>query len=297
MKERRETCSQSSRSGAADAQPTVSRSRPRRARKALRAPLAPAGQGCSPAVAPFRPPCGPGDVFEKKTRGPPNGAVHNPENGEHPMELMMVDPRALKENPDQMRRSKSSPAGRCACCWHRSRPSASCSRRSILPARDGGNGYVIHFGHRRVAQAIAAELAEIRVLVADPDADHDAMRALVENVAREPLNPSTSGARSSVWCALGWTEESIALALALPVRQVRKLRLLANVLPAMLDQMAKGDMPGEPQLRVIAAASIDEQSEVWKKYKPRKADPQVSWHDVARALTEARMYAAPRELR
>lgn len=91
--------------------------------------------------------------------------------------------------------------------------------------------------------------------------------------------------------ALGWTEESIALALALPVRQVRKLRLLANVLPAMLDQMAKGDMPGEPQLRVIAAASIDEQSEVWKKYKPRKADPQVSWHDVARALTKTRMYA------
>jgi ParB family transcriptional regulator, chromosome partitioning protein len=91
--------------------------------------------------------------------------------------------------------------------------------------------------------------------------------------------------------ALGWTEESIALALALPARQVRKLRLLANVLPAMLDQMAKGDMPGEPQLRVIAAASIDEQSEVWKKYKPRKADPQVSWNDVARALTKTRMYA------
>jgi hypothetical protein len=59
----------------------------------------------------------------------------------------------------------------------------------------------------------------------------------------------------------------------------------------MLDQMAKDDMPGEPQLRIIAAASIDEQSEVWKKYKPRKADPQVSWHDVARALTKTRMYA------
>ena len=118
---------------------------------------------------------------------------------------------------------------------------------------------MIHFGHRRVAQAIAAELAEIRVLVADPDADHDAMRALVENVAREPLNPVDLWRSIERLVALGWTEESIALALALPVRQVRKLRLLANVLPAMLDQMAKGDMPGEPQLRVIAAASIDEQ--------------------------------------
>ena len=112
-----------------------------------------------------------------------------------------------------------------------------------------------------------------------------------KNVAREPLNPVDLWRSIERLVALGWTEESIALALALPVRQVRKLRLLANVLPAMLDQMAKGDMPGEPQLRVIAAASIDEQSEVWKKYKPRKADPQVSWHDVARALTKTRMYA------
>src|SRR5437867_3191345 len=103
------------------------------------------------------------------------------------MELMIVDPRALKENPDQMRRSKSSP------------------------------------------QADALLLASIKAV--------------------------------------------------------------GIVQPAMLDQMAKGDMPGEPQLRIIAAASIDEQSEVWKKYKPRKADPQVSWHDVARALTKTRMYA------
>jgi ParB family chromosome partitioning protein len=206
------------------------------------------------------------------------------------MELMMVDPRALKENPDQMRRSKSSPQAD-ALLLASIKAVGIVQPPVILPARDGGNGYVIHFGHRRVAQAIAADLTEIRVLVADSDADHDAMRALVENVAREPLNPVDLWRSIERLVALGWTEESIALALALPVRQVRKLRLLANVLPAMLDQMSKGDMPGELQLRVIAAASIDEQSEVWKKYKPRKADPQVSWHDVARALTKTRMYA------
>ena len=206
------------------------------------------------------------------------------------MELMMVDPRALKENPDQMRRTKSSSQAD-ALLLASIKAVGIVQPPVILPARDGGNGYVIHFGHRRVAQAIAADLTEIRVLVADSDADHDAMRALVENVAREPLNPVDLWRSIERLVALGWTEESIALALALPVRQVRKLRLLANVLPAMLDQMAKGDMPGEPQLRVIAAASIDEQSEVWKKYKPRKADPQVFWHDVARALTKTRMYA------
>ncbi len=206
------------------------------------------------------------------------------------MELMMVDPRALKENPDQMRRTKSSPQADVLLLAS-IKAVGIVQPPVILPEHDGGNGYVIHFGHRRVAQAIAAELTEIRVLVADPDVDRDAMRALVENVAREPLNPVDLWRSIERLVALGWTEESIALALALPVRQVRKLRLLANVLPVMLDQMAKGDMPGEPQLRVIAAASIDEQTEVWKKYKARKADPQVSWHDVARALTKTRMYA------
>ncbi|KSV75518.1 hypothetical protein N185_16900 [Sinorhizobium sp. GW3] len=33
--------------------------------------------------------------------------------------------------------------------------------------------------------------------------------------------------------ALGRSEEAIAVALALPARQIRKLRLLANVLPAI----------------------------------------------------------------
>ena len=91
--------------------------------------------------------------------------------------------------------------------------------------------------------------------------------------------------------ALGWTEEAIGVALALAVRQIRKLRLLANVLPAMLDHMAKGDMPNEQQLRTIAAASPEEQKEVWKANKPKKGDPQVSWYAVAQALTKTRMFA------
>ncbi len=75
------------------------------------------------------------------------------------------------------------------------------------------------------------------------------------------------------------------------MRQIKKLRLLANVLPAMLDNMAKGDMPNEQQLRTIAAASLDEQKEVWKKHKPSKGDPQVSWWSVAQGLQKTRMFA------
>jgi ParB family chromosome partitioning protein len=55
--------------------------------------------------------------------------------------------------------------------------------------------------------------------------------------------------------------------------------------------MARGDMPNEQQLRTIAASSQEEQAEVWKKYKPKKQDPQASWWDIARALTKTGMLA------
>src|SRR5690606_6622264 len=100
------------------------------------------------------------------------------------------------------------------------------------------------------------------------------------NLARENLNPVDQWRAIERLVALGWTEDGIGVALALPVRQIKKLRLLANVLPAMLDQMAKGDMPNEQQLRTIAAAALVEQKEVWKKHKPSRADPQVSWWSV-----------------
>ena len=35
----------------------------------------------------------------------------------------------------------------------------------------------------------------------------------------------------------------------------------------------------------------EDQAEVWKKYKPKKQDPQVTWWEIARALTKTRMLA------
>ncbi|EHJ95534.1 ParB/RepB/Spo0J family partition protein [Agrobacterium tumefaciens] len=206
------------------------------------------------------------------------------------MQLITADPRSLKDNPDRSRQSKSSPQSDALLC---------ASIRAIGVVQppivkldpEGGNSYIIVFGHRRAAQAIAADLVEIPLLLADPSDDLGAMQSFAENIAREPLNPVDQWRAIERLVALGWTEESIAMALALPARQIRKLRLLANILPAMLDQMARGDMPNEQQLRTIAAAGQDEQAEVWKKYKPKKQDPQVSWWEVARALTTTRMLA------
>ena len=206
------------------------------------------------------------------------------------MHLIKVDPRVLKENPDRMRQTKSTPQAD-ALLLATIKAVGIVQPPVITPDTGGGNGYVINAGHRRVKQAIAAGLEEIDVLVDEAANDNGAMRSMIENIAREALNPVDQWRAIERLVALGWTEEAIGVALTLPVRQIRKLRLLANVLPAMLDHMGKGDMPDERQLRTIASASLDEQKEVWKKHKPSKADPQVSWASVAQALTKARMYA------
>ena len=205
------------------------------------------------------------------------------------MYIIKIDPRALKDNPDDARRSKSNP---------QSDPLMLATIKAVgiiqppvvSPEGDGGNGFVIQAGHRRTKQAIAAEIEEIEVIVTDATDDGGAMRSMVENIAREPLNPVDQWRAIERLVALGWTEEGIASALALSVRQIRKLRLLANVLPAMLDQMAKGDMPDERQLRTIAAASIDEQRQVWKAHKPQR-HATTSWWSVANGLSKTRMCA------
>ncbi|MCW0021343.1 ParB/RepB/Spo0J family partition protein [Rhizobium sp. BT-226] len=205
------------------------------------------------------------------------------------MQILKLDPRALKNNPDDARRSKSSPQAD-ALLLATVKAVGIIQPPIVAPEPDGGNGYIIQAGHRRIAQAIAAGLEEIDVIVGEAANDNGAMRSMVENIAREPLNPVDQWRGIERLVALGWTEEAIGVALALPVRQIRKLRLLANVLPAMLDHMSLGDMPNEQQLRTIAAASVDEQKQVWKANKPKKAEG-ADWYNISRALSKTRMFA------
>ncbi|SCX35394.1 putative chromosome-partitioning protein ParB [Agrobacterium rosae] len=147
------------------------------------------------------------------------------------MQIMKVDPRALKENPDRMRQSKSSPQAD-ALMLATIKAVGIVQPPVVAPEPDGGNGYIIDAGHRRVRLAIAAGSEEVEILVVDAANDNGAMRSMVENSVREALNPVDQWRGVERLVALGWTEEAIAVVLALPVRQIRKLRLLANVLPA-----------------------------------------------------------------
>ena len=141
------------------------------------------------------------------------------------------------------------------CCWPRSRPSASSSRPSSRRSSMAATAIIIQCGHRRVAQAIAAELDEIRCSSPDRRCGHDAMRALVENVAREPLNPVDLWRSIERLVALGWTEESIA-------HRARPARASGPEAPPARQRPAGDARPDgegrhaeERQLRVIAAAS------------------------------------------
>lgn len=93
------------------------------------------------------------------------------------MELKFVDPRALKDNPDKARRSKSSPQAD-ALLLATIRAVGIVQPPVVALETDGGNGYVIDAGHRRVKQAIAAGLEEIAVLVIERAEDGGAMRSL-----------------------------------------------------------------------------------------------------------------------
>ncbi len=195
------------------------------------------------------------------------------------MELKTVDPRTLKINPDNPRRTGAGEHPDAQMV-------ANIKAVGILQppvVREKGRHLEIVAGHRRVAAAIAAGFPDVLVLVRGPDDGGDGVRALSENVVRAPLDVVSQWKAIEALVSADWSEEAIGTALALPIRTLRKLRLLAQMLPAMLTQMELGDVPGEAYLRVIAAASSAEQAAAWKRCKPKKGQ-KAAWHEVARVL-------------
>jgi ParB family transcriptional regulator, chromosome partitioning protein len=201
------------------------------------------------------------------------------------MELRRVDPRTLKANTNNPR--KIQPGEMSDAALKATINVVGIIQPPTVAEQDGD--LTIVYGSRRVRLAIELGLPEINVLVKDPD-DHDPMRSVVENVARAPM------ATVDLWRAIeslaseNWTEEAIADALAVPLRQIRKLRLLANVHPAILDQIGAGDMPNERELRTIASAPREDQAAAWKKLKPKKSEGAVWWR-VSQALEKTRFFA------
>lgn len=184
------------------------------------------------------------------------------------MYLMKIDPRALLENPDRSRHTPSTPQAD-ALLLATIKAVGIVQPPVVVPRTDGGNGFVIDRGNRRVRLAIAAELAEIDILVDEPANDNGAMRSVVENIARETLNPVDQWRAIERLIALGWTEEGIGIALALPVRRIKQLRLTA-LIPLLLPKRTgyrrgKSPDPGaflERYRTNLAAITAERQPEI-----------------------------------
>jgi ParB family chromosome partitioning protein len=203
------------------------------------------------------------------------------------MRLISIDPVLLKPNPHNPRRT-------AALALSDQQLTVNIAEVGLLQpplVRDTEDGMTIVAGHRRVAACVALKRPVIHALVVDDDITDDAIRALSENVQRVNLGPVDQWRAVEHCLSDRWTEEAIAVAMGLTLRTIRKLRLLASIHPAILDRIALGDMPEERFLRTIAAATREEQASVWKKHKPTKTRPSVSWFQVAQALEKRRMSA------
>ena len=202
------------------------------------------------------------------------------------MQLRSIDPRTLAFNPDNPRRCQANEAA--------DRQMADSIRIvGILQppiVKQTSDGLEIVYGERRTRGAIAIGLEAIDVLVDDRNEADQAMAAIVENVVRAPLSPVDQWRAIDRLEQRGWTMDAISATLALPIRTIGKLKLLAKIHPPMLEQLAKGDMPSERELRIIANAGLAEQAAIWKKHRPKKGETAV-WWQVANALNKRSMLA------
>lgn len=199
-------------------------------------------------------------------------------------ELRNVDPASLLLNPNNPRRVAAPKA------MDDQLVASILAVGLIQPPRviEAEAGLMIIAGNRRRNAAIAAGLSTIEVMVCDADEAADAMRAVSENLIRASMNGVDVWRAIQALEAQSWNEQAIGDALALPLRTVRKLKLLAHLHPPMLDVMATGNMPSEDHLRTIAAAARKEQVQVWKKHKPKKGQD-FYWSEIARALGKRRI--------
>lgn len=117
------------------------------------------------------------------------------------MELRTVDPRKLKSNPNNPRRTSASD-------YLDAQMLASIKTIGLLQpplVKEEGKKLIIQAGHRRTAACVAAGLPEIPVLViAEADAMIDPMRSISENLVRKTLPCFLSGSRMAhSWVIIG----------------------------------------------------------------------------------------------
>ncbi|MFT9323659.1 MAG: ParB/RepB/Spo0J family partition protein [Acetobacter sp.] len=221
------------------------------------------------------------------------------------MELRVVDPKTLLDNPENPRTSA---------------PNIEADRRlahnikvvGLLQAplvRELPDGQLmIVAGHRRRRACVLAKMREMHVIVTSADEKLDGLAAGSENIIREAMTQSeqwrfVDKARREK----SYTDAQIARALMVTPAYLKRLSLLAGLHDPILHAIDLGRGPGFNDLKIIAAAPVEEQRAAWAEifesaveddadpaaYCLNAEDPEdvVPWRELARFLKQARYMA------
>lgn len=221
------------------------------------------------------------------------------------MELRVVDPTTLLDNPENPRTSA---------------PNVEADRRlahnikvvGLLQAplvRELPDGQLmIVAGHRRRRACVLAKMREMHVIVTSADEKLDGLAAGSENIIREAMTHSeqwrfVDKARREK----SHTDAQIAKALMVTPAYLKRLSLLAGLHDPILHAIDMGRGPDFNDLKVIAAAPVEEQRAAWAElfaemveedadpaeYRLNVEDPEdtVPWRELARFLKQARYMA------
>ncbi|VFU17520.1 ParB N-terminal domain-containing protein [Methylocella tundrae] len=214
------------------------------------------------------------------------------------MELRKVDPRTLKFDPNNPR--KTAPGALADDALVANIKAVGLLQPPVV--REVNGDLEIKYGERRVRAVLRLNLEEIPVIVLDKNDNVDAftekevgagddLRALSENVVRAPMNTVDLWRNVEKMTSQHWTQEAIASALGLTVRGIKQFRLFTRIHHSILDQFSAGDMPKLELLGTIASAPTDEQGSVWKRFKPNKGHS-ANWALIAQQLVKTRILAS-----
>ncbi|MBB2199819.1 ParB/RepB/Spo0J family partition protein [Gluconacetobacter sp. 1c LMG 22058] len=221
-------------------------------------------------------------------------------------ELRFVDPRTLRENPNNPRTSKPDPLEDRKLALN-----IKCLGVLQPPiVREGEDGTLtVIYGSRRARCSVMAKRPEIPVLVKLSEDTQDDLAAGSENEIRQNMT------RPEMWRWVNkmreekkLSDKEIAKALMRDVAYIKGLSRLSQMHGPILHAIEIGRGPDNGDEKTIAMASLDDQRAVWgayfaerlegvedpAEYRLDPEDPEdiVDWDDFVSALKETRFFAS-----
>jgi ParB/RepB/Spo0J family partition protein len=151
-----------------------------------------------------------------------------------------------------------------------------------------GDGYRLVAGHRRLAASQRAGLSEVPAIVRETDADTGGLElALIENMAREDLNPVEEARAFQRLLDAGLTRKGIAERLSIAPRRVTERLRILEIPQELHARIASGEIPSgavkalaelakiHPGLPAVALAHVEHEPDDYGWEAP------TTWADVA----------------